>query len=158
MNNKIIIPLLLIILVVGGFVVAKKYNSTEKDSQSMQMPPVDDKEQAPEESGVLDLTNQTEVSIDIQNFAYSKPNIKIKKGTKVTWTNQDTVKHNAMKEHEDSGKPHSAPTKEEVKPTLFSGPLLAKGESYSFTFNDAGPNPYHCAPHPWMKGLITVSE
>ncbi len=107
---------------------------------------------------MVDLTTQSEVTMDIKDFKYSKPNIKIKKGTKVTWTNQDTIKHNVMLEHEGSDKAHDAPTKEEVDPNELAGPLLAKGESYSFTFNEVTANPYHCSPHPFMKGSVTVVE
>lgn len=105
-----------------------------------------------------DLTSQSQVSMDIRNYAYTKPNIKIKKGTTVTWTNQDSVRHNVMLDHDDSGSAHDAPAKTEVKPTVFAGPLLTKGESYSFTFNEVGDDPYHCSPHPYMKGTITVVE
>jgi amicyanin len=105
-----------------------------------------------------DLTKQTEVKLDIKDFAYSKRDIKVKKGTKVTWTNLDSMEHNVMLEHDDSGHAHDAPKASEVKPDVFSGPLLKKGESYSFTFNEAGLNPYHCAPHPYMQGSVTVIE
>lgn len=107
---------------------------------------------------IADLTNQAEVTMDIKNFKYEKPNIKIKKGTKVTWTNQDAIKHNVMLEHEGSDKPHDPPTAAEVDPNQLAGPLLAKGESYSFTFDEVTANPYHCSPHPFMKGSVTVTE
>lgn len=106
----------------------------------------------------IDLTNQAEVSIDIKDFKYSQQNIKIKKGTKVTWTNQDSVQHNVMKSHDKDGTAHDAPSKDEVKPEVLAGPLLAKGESYSFTFNKVESNPYHCSPHPYMTGSVTVIE
>ncbi len=105
-----------------------------------------------------DLTSQTEVSIDIKDFAYSEASIKIKKGTKVTWTNQDVIEHNVMQDHSDGGTPHDAPAKGEVRPDVFAGQLLTKGQSYSFTFNDTGAYPYHCSPHPNMKGSVTVVE
>lgn len=107
---------------------------------------------------LVDLTNQAAVSMDIKDFKYGQPNIKIKKGTTVTWTNRDDVKHNVMKEHDDDDAAHDAPTLDEVRPGVFAGQLLAKGESYSFTFNEAGKDPYHCSPHPYMKGSVTVVE
>lgn len=106
----------------------------------------------------MDLTSQTAISIDIKDFKYSQQNIKIKKGTTVTWTNQDSVQHNVMKSHNDDGKAHDAPAKDEVKADVLAGPLLAKGESYSFTFNEAGANAYHCSPHPYMTGNVEVIE
>ena len=105
-----------------------------------------------------DLTNQSEVAIDIKDFKYTKANIKIKKGTTVTWTNQDSMQHNVMKAHDNDGTAHDPPTKDEVKPDVLAGQLLAKGESYSFTFNETGASPYHCSPHPYMKGSVTVVE
>ncbi len=108
---------------------------------------------------VVDLTNQAEVSMDIKDFKYEQPNIKIKKGTTVTWTNQDAVQHNVMLDHGDnSNAPHDAPKPDEVKSDVFAGPLLSKGESYSFTFNEVSTDPYHCSPHPYMKGSVTVVE
>lgn len=105
-----------------------------------------------------DLTRQSEVTIAIKDFKYTKSNIKIKRGTTVTWTNQDTVKHNVMQDHNDSDAAHDAPSKGEVKPDIFASQLLDKGESYSFTFNEAGTDPYHCSPHPYMKGSVTVVD
>lgn len=108
---------------------------------------------------IEDLTSQSQVSMDIKDYKYTKPNIKIKKGTKVTWTNQDAVQHNVMLDHgDDSNAPHDAPVPDEVKPDVFAGPLLSKGESYSFTFTEASNDPYHCSPHPYMKGSVTVVE
>jgi len=135
----------------------KKQSSGDMGMQDHDMSKMND--QPDQELGtILDLTNQSEVSIDIKDFEYEKPNIKIKKGTKVTWTNRDTIQHNVMLEHEGSSKPHDPPTKSEVDPTQFAGPLLAKGESYSFIFNEARSDPYHCSPHPYMKGSVTVVE
>jgi plastocyanin len=106
----------------------------------------------------IDLTAQSQVTIEIKDFAYSKQNIKIKKGTTVTWTNQDTVEHNVMKEHESDADAHDAPSKDQVRPDVLASQLLAKGESYSFTFDEVSANPYHCSPHPYMKGSVTVVE
>lgn len=85
-----------------------------------------------------------DVSMNIQNFAYTQPNITVKKGTKVTWTNQDSVRHDVNPDEDKTGAPESE--------------LLAKGESYSFTFDTVGEFSYHCTPHPYMKGKVTVVE
>lgn len=105
-----------------------------------------------------DLTSQTEVSMNIEDFKYEKPNIKIKKGTTVTWTNKDVKEHNVMVEHANSDDAHDAPSADEVDPNSLGGPLLQRGESYKFTFNEVSDNPYHCSPHPYMKGRVTVVE
>lgn len=105
-----------------------------------------------------DFTTRTTVAIDIVDFSYSAPNIRIKKGTLVTWINRDTIQHNVMGSHKDEDHAHDAPKPEEVVPDHFAGPLQKKGESYSFMFNEVGTFPYHCAPHPEMRGNVTVVD
>lgn len=107
---------------------------------------------------VADFTDQTEVAMNIKDFKYEKPNIKIKKGTTVTWTNQDATAHNVMQEHQNDNDAHDAPSKDEEKPDVLASRLLSKGESYSYTFNEVSTDPYHCSPHPYMKGSVTVVE
>jgi amicyanin len=142
-----------------GVIVFTGSNKTETTLKSGNQDMSNMANQPDQEIGeIVDLTNQSEVAMDIKDFRYEKANIKIKKGTKVTWTNQDTIKHNVMEEHEGSGKAHDAPTPSEVDPNELAGPLLAKGESYSFTFNEVSSSPYHCSPHPYMKGSVTVVE
>lgn len=82
-----------------------------------------------------------QISVSIANFAFAPAPLTVKKGTKVTWTNQDSVGHTATG---DSDGPASS--------------LLNQGGSYSFTFDTVGTFPYHCSPHPFMKGTVTVTE
>ena len=165
-NTIAVILVVAVLAVVGGIELTKK---DDKEESGKKLVTANEEASGRHEGGhgkgaseddslVVDLTGQETVSMDIKDFAYSKPNIRIKKGTTVTWTNQDTVKHNVMLEHAGGGAAHDAPSPSEVKSDVFAGPLLAKGESYSFTFNEAGADPYHCSPHPDMKGTITVVE
>ncbi len=105
---------------------------------------------------MVDFTASKEVKVVIKNFEYVPKKIRIQAGTTVTWTNEDDMKHNVMLDHEDSDKPHDAKLGDD--PSKFEGPLLAKGESYSFTFLNSSNNPYHCSPHPWMKGQVEVIQ
>jgi amicyanin len=107
---------------------------------------------------VVDLTKQSKVEIDIKDYAYSRPNIKVSKGTAVIWTNQDAIPHNVMEEHAESGEAHQPPAADQVRDDVFAGPLLGHGESYSFTFNKAGTYLYHCAPHPSIRAVVLVTE
>lgn len=87
-------------------------------------------------------STSTDVSVAIQGFAFTPATLTIKKGTKVTWTNNDNVPHTITS---DSG-------------NLLDSSSLSQGASFSFTFNDVGSINYHCAPHPAMKGSIIVTE
>lgn len=81
-------------------------------------------------------------AVTIENFAYVPQSITVKVGTTVTWTNKDSVAHTVTS---DSG-------------GVLDSPLFSAGETYSFTFNEAGTFTYHCTPHPDMKGTVTVTQ
>jgi plastocyanin len=77
--------------------------------------------------------------VTISNFAFDPKELTVSKGTKVTWTNNDSVNHTITS---DSG--------------AFESGDLAKGDSFSFTFNDTGSFSYHCKIHPLMTAKIIV--
>lgn len=84
-------------------------------------------------------------TIIISDYKFGPKSMTVKKGTKVTWINQDVARHNVETvENAPAGGP--------------MGPLLAKGESYSFTFDTVGTFNYICSPHPYMKASVTVTE
>lgn len=105
---------------------------------------------------VEDMRDKTKIDMDIINNSYQNPNIEITKGTTITWTNRDSIEHNVMEDHTNSGAKHDATTEDNVSEKKFSGPSKKKNESYSFTFNEPGQVEYHCAQHPEMRGKITV--
>jgi amicyanin len=109
-----------------------------------------------EQSIIEDMTDWTQVDMDIAKNTYEHPNIEIVKGTKVTWTNRDAVEHNVMQDHTNSDMAHDATKADNVRDNKFSGPGLMKDQAYSFTFNESGEFEYHCATHPEMRGKITV--
>jgi plastocyanin len=39
---------------------------------------------------------------------------------------------------------------------VWSSPLLATGATYTQAFSAVGSYPYHCTPHPGMRGTVTV--
>lgn len=83
-------------------------------------------------------------TINIKDFAFSPETLTIKKGTTVTWTNQDDARHDITPVGDASDFERSE--------------LLEQGESYGFTFNNVGTYEYICSPHPYMTGTIEVTE
>ena len=79
----------------------------------------------------------TSNSINIQNFAFSPATLTVKKGTTVTWTNNDSAPH-------------------QIKSATFNSGQLGNGQSFSFAFDTAGTFDYSCAIHPSMLGKIIV--
>lgn len=76
-------------------------------------------------------------AVNIQNFSFIPSTLTIKKGTTVTWTNNDSALH-------------------QIKSVTFNSSQLSKGQSFSFTFNETGTFDYSCAIHPSMLGKIIV--
>lgn len=88
-------------------------------------------------------TSSTAVNATIKNYVFSASNLTVTKGTKVVWTNEDSVGHTVTS---DSGS------------ELASGTLTKGGAPYAHTFNTVGTFSYHCTPHPYITGTVTVTE
>lgn len=77
-----------------------------------------------------------------QGFALNPKALEIAVGTTVTWTNKDSTRHTVT-----SGTPSAKDGK------FDSGPLTS-GETFSFTFAQAGTVSYFCTLHPTTAGLM----
>jgi plastocyanin len=77
--------------------------------------------------------------VSIKNFAFNPATLTIKPRTTVTWTNNDSAAH-------------------QIKSNTFNSAVLNPGESFSFTFFNAGQYNYSCAIHPSMLGKIIVTQ
>jgi plastocyanin len=78
---------------------------------------------------------------DINTWQFTPAEVTIAAGQSVTWTNNGTQAHTATA---DNG-------------SAFDTGMVAKGDSKTITFDTPGTFTYHCTPHPWMKGTITVT-
>ena len=81
-------------------------------------------------------------SVDISGFSFAPSAITVRVGDTVTWTNLDSAIHTVT--FSDS--------------TVSSSAGLQEGDSHTVTFATAGTFTYRCSPHPYMEGLITVTE
>ena len=81
----------------------------------------------------------TTASVSIANFSFTPATLSVSVGTTVTWTNNDSVTHTVTA---DQG--------------AFDSNNLSPGNTFSFTFSQAGTYPYHCKIHPSMMGTIQV--
>jgi quinohemoprotein ethanol dehydrogenase len=73
-------------------------------------------------------------------YSYFPARTRVKPGTKVTFTNVGDIPHTATA----------------VKDAKWDTGALAKGESNTIAFKEAGIYYYICTPHPWMYGQIIV--
>jgi plastocyanin len=79
-------------------------------------------------------------AVGIDNFIFTPPNMTVKAGTTVTWTNHDDIPHGIASSN-------GAFTKSKA---------LDTDDSYSFTFTKPGSYQYFCYLHPHMVGTIVV--
>lgn len=79
--------------------------------------------------------------VRIDNFTFSPTPITVPVGTTVTWRNDDDIPHTVF----------SPAAKIRSK-------ALDTGDSYTFTFNEAGEYPYICSLHPHMMGKVIVTK
>jgi plastocyanin len=77
----------------------------------------------------------------ISEFAFQTQNVTVPAGSSVTWVNCET-----------SGTAHTSTSDQDV----WSSPLLASGDAFTQTFNTPSVYTYHCDPHPFMTGTVTV--
>ncbi|HEU4558431.1 MAG TPA: cupredoxin family copper-binding protein [Longimicrobium sp.] len=79
------------------------------------------------------------VKAGMRNLAYVPGRIEIEAGTTVEWTNNDPLAHTVTA---DNG--------------AFDSGLIASGRTWRYTFTTPGTYPFHCNPHPFMKGTVVV--
>ena len=69
---------------------------------------------------------------------------------KLVWTNTDVVPHSVTS---DNG------YKDKISGSFNSIDtigLIPPKQTFEFTFTTEGEYPYHCEPHPWMTGKVTI--
>lgn len=84
---------------------------------------------------------QATVQVVIQNFAFSPQTITVAPGTRVVWTQKDSIAHTVTSD--DNAFPGSSD--------------LSANQTYSYTFTKPGKYPYHCAVHPNMVATVIVA-
>lgn len=106
------------------------------DATTTTGPPSDQATQAP--GGTTDGGASASASITISGFDYTGAS-SVAVGTTVVVTNEDDVSHTWTSEDD-----------------LFDSGSLTQGESFEYTFEDAGEYMFVCSIHPGMDGSITV--
>ncbi len=88
---------------------------------------------------------KADVTVSMKGIAFNPPEVTVKKGGTVTWTNDESVGHDVTKE-------------DGAGPEFSSGQPGAMGEGDTFeqSFNAAGEIAYVCTVHPSMTGTVTV--
>ena len=126
----------LILLIAFG--CTQTQTQTNAPVQAAQDVVVENSSQIPPTDATLGETKTHLIRID--NFSFNPAELTIKKGDKIIWNNSDVAQHTITS---DSG-------------SELDSEILPKGITFEHVFNSVGTYPYHCTPHPQMKGTIIV--
>jgi plastocyanin len=77
-----------------------------------------------------------------QKLSYDPAEITVKKGSTITWQNDDNLVHSVTSKSEG----------------LFDSSLIASGQQWQHQFDKAGEYDYYCIVHPWMEGGVKVTD
>ena len=101
---------------------------------------------APPETHIVEIPEGVGVpGCDETNECYSPYSLQVRVGDTVIWNNVDTAVHTVTSGSIDG-------TSE-----IFDSSIFMSGETFEFTFDEAGEYPYFCMIHPWMTGIVNVS-
>jgi plastocyanin len=120
--------------------------------QANQIPVVPEEVLNPAESVEIAISVGSSQPSQTENFVPKQVQGELGLSNKFVWTNDDSVPHTVTS---DTG--YEDPVNGAFNSMDTIG-LIPANEKYEFTFTEAGEYPYHCEPHPWMTGKVTVSE
>ena len=138
MKKTLLIILATLFIVVGGIIVFIKMSRNDTNTMN----------RTNDNSSKSDINASSEilvgsVSISIRNFAYSREKTTIKKGSTITWANEDSMAHTVTSTSSSDS---------------FDSGTLEKGQTFSKTFNSVGTFDYFCSFHSSMKAEVVVVE
>jgi len=82
-----------------------------------------------------------------ENYVPNQAKVLLGISNKVIWKNLDDTAHTVTPDHR---------TSDAYSGDFGSIGVIKPGESFEFLFTDAQEILYHCEPHPWMTGKISI--
>ena len=84
-----------------------------------------------------------------ENYIPNKPTVLLGFSNKVVWQNNDDTAHTVTPDHRQS---------DSYSGDFGSPGVMKPGDSYEFLFTEPQEVHYHCTPHPWMTGSISIEK
>jgi len=92
-----------------------------------------------------------------QHFFPKTPRVGMGDANEVVWTNQDNVPHTVTSDNAYVDK-INGPFDTTQQTDNVPGGYILPGKTFDFTFTAIGDYQYHCIPHPFMQGTISVTQ
>lgn len=116
--------------------------------ESLAKPTVSEHILNPEETFVIEIVPGA-VTEGNENYVPNKATVLLGISNLVTWENNDETPHTVTPDHR---------TADSYSGDFGSVGVVMPGETFEFLFTEAQEIPYHCEPHPWMKGTIKIEQ
>ncbi|MBT5200396.1 MAG: copper-binding protein [Thaumarchaeota archaeon] len=116
--------------------------------ESMAKPSVSDHILHPEEDFIIEIVPGAVIEGN-ENYVPNDATALLTFSNKVIWQNNDDTAHTVTPDHRHA----------DAYSGDFGSPGVMKpGDSYEFLFTEPQEVHYHCTPHPWMTGSISIEK
>ena len=102
-----------------------------------------------ESATVANDIGSSRLGCEADNSCFSPYTVEINVGDTVTWTNPDSVAHTVLSGADNNDPDFGA---------LFDSGLIYPDGEFTHQFDEAGTFPYTCRIHPYMQGIVVVTE
>ncbi|MCH7757711.1 MAG: copper-binding protein [Thaumarchaeota archaeon] len=137
-----------VITVIVGMSVVLIFYSGFYLPESLAKPTVSEHILNPEEPFVIEIVPGA-VTEGNESYVPNKATVLLGISNLVTWENNDETPHTVTPDHR---------TADSYSGDFGSVGVVMPGETFEFLFTEAQEIPYHCEPHPWMKGTIKIEK
>ena len=103
----------------------------------------------PSDTTTITIVPGAENPAQEQNFLPKTMKVQLGVNNRVVWKNAGESAHTVTPDK---------PFKDAYSGDFGSPGVIKPGGTYQFVFTQEAVIPYHCEPHPWMKGTITIEH
>lgn len=135
-----------VIALIIGMSVSMVFYTSFYVPESLAKPSVSEHILNPETDFIIEIVLDAVIEGN-ENYVPNKAKVLLGISNKVIWQNLDATPHTVTPDHR---------TSDAYSGDFGSVGVIKPGESFEFLFTDAQEILYHCEPHPWMTGKISI--
>ncbi len=135
-----------VIAVIIGISVFTVFYTSFYIPESLAKPSVSEHILNPDEDFIIEIVPGAVIEGN-ENYVPNQAKVLLGISNKVIWQNNDDTAHTVTPDHR---------TFDGYSRDFGSHGVLKPGDSYEFLFTEAQEILYHCEPHPWMTGKISI--
>ena len=135
-----------VIAIIIGISVSVVFYTSFYIPESLAKPSVSEQILNPQKDFIIEIVPGSVIEGN-ENYVPNQSKVLLGISNKVIWKNLDDVAHTVTPDHRAS---------DAYSGDFGSIGVIKPGESFEFLFTEAQEIPYHCEPHPWMTGNISI--